>query len=710
MSDEDVKTMPALLNHLSNLWKRRPEWCASDRLDLRCVSTSRSERSNIGARSSRAKWIPVWNARQSVRWSGRTRSGPFRRMSLYGTNKLLWNSKSASYHNKSLREDAWREISSEMGVPVPELKKKMTVLLSSYRREKRRISKSQITGSGRDSIYVSKWFGFDDFNFMQDKCSPNYTTDTMQTSKKRKQEEEDDKMLREAFKILTEPSQVTDPYFSYGQHIANELRKYDSHTLIYVKQAINNIIFEADLGKYSPLYGYTTQEPQNFSSSNTDSLASTSTQANENRIMTMTIHHFLDHLVCLRTEDNLEEDLVEDTDEIEDDSSSSSDEDLNVSRRSRNRNRILDSDDDSLECLQPCPHIASHQDLVIQPERPYIYGKNKHKWATTPRSSNTRASAPNIIHFVPGPTSDARDLVEPIPIFHLYLSDEMIDQLVIYTNAEIEIKKVKYKELTHTISPTSAIELKALLGLLMQSAAIKTIMSSKLVKAALRNAGSVDEQFSVPSLQESSEEVWSDFDSDDSVLDKDYEVPRSFNQILHNSDSIAIPDLDSIGPQCSSSNTQEQIQVVPQSSSSDTQEPIQDVANSSSYKQQVAVEFPHQYKNALAEFKTEVQRFTKLFETNPTIHNLRALGKFANIIKKNNTSEQGQNFILNQIITRRVPRKIKVQSAALSRRKDRGIGKTKSRIQAERPSNTERRTKRKHNLGQNVKMNVRNAR
>ncbi|KAH9629657.1 hypothetical protein HF086_001128 [Spodoptera exigua] len=254
--------MPALLNHLSNLWKRRPEWCASDRLDLRCVSTSRSERSNIGARSSRAKWIPVWNARQSVRWSGRTRSGPFRRMSVF-------------YHASVVAR-----------APIE-------------------------TDRGRDSIYVSKWFGFDDFNFMQDKCSPNYTTDTMQestpqnkgessqktseecytqeqfndiyikTSKKRKQEEEDDKMLREAFKILTEPSQVTDPYFSYGQHIANELRKYDSHTLIYVKQAINNIIFEADLGKYSPLYGYTTQEPQNFSSSNTDSLASTSTQANE---------------------------------------------------------------------------------------------------------------------------------------------------------------------------------------------------------------------------------------------------------------------------------------------------------------------------------------------------------------------------------------------------------------------------------------------
>lgn len=88
-------------------------------------------------------------------------------------------------------------------------------------------------------------------------------------------------MLTKAFKILQETSQATDSYFSYGQHSANELRKYDSLTLIYVKQAINNIIFEADLGRFSPLYGCTTQQSQNLSNSNTDSLASTSTQDNE---------------------------------------------------------------------------------------------------------------------------------------------------------------------------------------------------------------------------------------------------------------------------------------------------------------------------------------------------------------------------------------------------------------------------------------------
>lgn len=59
----------------------------------------------------------------------------------------------------------------------------------------------------------------------------------------------------------------------------------------------------------------------------------------------------------------------------------------------------------------------------------------------------------------------------------------------------------------------------------------------------------VDEQISVPStsgiqnsIQESSEEVWSDFDSDDLVLDKDYEIPKSFNQNINNSDSDSDAD------------------------------------------------------------------------------------------------------------------------------------------------------------------------
>ena len=70
--------------------------------------------------------------------------------------------------------------------------------------------------------------------------------------------EENKTLLLEAFDILkSSVTTPTDPYFTYGQHIANELRRYDPSTLAQVKHAINNVIFEADMGKYS--YGYYTQ-------------------------------------------------------------------------------------------------------------------------------------------------------------------------------------------------------------------------------------------------------------------------------------------------------------------------------------------------------------------------------------------------------------------------------------------------------------------
>ncbi|CAH2208579.1 jg7529 [Pararge aegeria aegeria] len=77
----------------------------------------------------------------------------------------------------------------------------------------------------------------------------------------------------------------------------------------------------------------------------------------------------------------------------------SSDEELNIVRGNRNRNMIFDSDDDSPERLQPHLPECSLENPVIHPGRAYMYGKNKHKWAATPRSSATRASARNVIHF-----------------------------------------------------------------------------------------------------------------------------------------------------------------------------------------------------------------------------------------------------------------------------------------------------------------------
>jgi len=71
----------------------------------------------------------------------------------------------------------------------------------------------------------------------------------------------DSQLIRESFELLKSSMDVIrDPYNSYGQHIANELRKYDSQTLAMVKMAFSNTMFKADMGMLS----YTNSHPTYF--------------------------------------------------------------------------------------------------------------------------------------------------------------------------------------------------------------------------------------------------------------------------------------------------------------------------------------------------------------------------------------------------------------------------------------------------------------
>lgn len=173
------------------------------------------------------------------------------------------------------------------------------------------------------------------------------------------------------------------------------------------------------------------------------------------------------------TEDNLENDFVINTDQSEQESDDS-DQDLIVSRKNRTRRRIIDSDDDITPPEQSPRSQALNQDVILQSSKIYMYGKNKHKWATKPRSSSCRTSSRNIVHFIPGPVGEARNLVDPLPLFHLFFPKDMVNEIVLHTNVEIDLKRKKYKKDIYTISHTSPNEIKALLGLLIQAAAMKS--------------------------------------------------------------------------------------------------------------------------------------------------------------------------------------------------------------------------------------------
>ncbi|KAL3266850.1 hypothetical protein HHI36_011002 [Cryptolaemus montrouzieri] len=211
----------------------------------------------------------------------------------YKQHDLLWNPRNRMYHNKNKRQHAWCEISSLMnGTPIPELKTKMKTLMGTFRSEKSKEKKSNITGTGSQDAYTSKWFAYKSFEFLMDRNQPRETVDTEENqateepmqpslvslplvspppsgdiassdneatpakttakrvaSKRRREPGYDDQRMQEASQVLRGSVPVAnDPCYSYGMYIANELRMFDQRTQAYIKRDIADIFFKAEMG------------------------------------------------------------------------------------------------------------------------------------------------------------------------------------------------------------------------------------------------------------------------------------------------------------------------------------------------------------------------------------------------------------------------------------------------------------------------------
>ncbi|CAG5059861.1 unnamed protein product [Parnassius apollo] len=143
----------------------------------------------------------------------------------------------------------------------------------------------------------------------------------------------------------------------------------------------------------------------------------------------------------------------------------SSDEEIFVSRRSCKR-RFVDSDDNTSDAGQLGSESIQHQQepessFVIRSNKNHPYGKSGYKWSTRPRNPRARTSSRNVIHVVPGPAGVAKEITDPRELILLFISYEMINEMVTYTNSEIDIKKSKYKLEKYTNSHTSTNEVTA---------------------------------------------------------------------------------------------------------------------------------------------------------------------------------------------------------------------------------------------------------
>lgn len=103
-----------------------------------------------------------------------------------------------------------------------------------------------------------------------------------------------------------------------------------------------------------------------------------------------------------------------------------------------------------------------------------LFGKDGYKWSgISPTPETGKTPARNVVYIRPGPVGSAKELTEPIDTFSLFFNDDILTDILIYTNQRILVLQNKYKTQNASTSVTSISELKALFGLLFLAAALK---------------------------------------------------------------------------------------------------------------------------------------------------------------------------------------------------------------------------------------------
>ncbi|XP_038222574.1 uncharacterized protein LOC119840133 [Zerene cesonia] len=214
----------------------------------------------------------------------------------YKNRPMLWDPNHELFRVQTAKYEAWSEIAQMFDMHVTDLRKKFNSIFASHRREKAKV---------RFGTH-SNWFLYDHLSFLPShvnntsktgstvvvktgedqegeedseidldneldvsheeiiiKNEPEVTTPPKKVTLYRKprprivrhivKPKNNERQLSEAMKIIktSTVSKRKDECDSFGEYIAVSLRKHDERTRSMIKQAINNILFEQEMKKYS---------------------------------------------------------------------------------------------------------------------------------------------------------------------------------------------------------------------------------------------------------------------------------------------------------------------------------------------------------------------------------------------------------------------------------------------------------------------------
>lgn len=117
--------------------------------------------------------------------------------------------------------------------------------------------------------------------------------------------------------------------------------------------------------------------------------------------------------------------------------------------------------------------LTGHNSSILTLSQNSVCSRSRYVWSTSKGRTSGRAAAMNIVRAARGPARALRGMVDPLTLFEYFMTHQIMEEIVKWTNSEIHIKKQNYALTTSTQKNTSKEEIRALIGVLVLTAALK---------------------------------------------------------------------------------------------------------------------------------------------------------------------------------------------------------------------------------------------
>ncbi|XP_054737776.1 piggyBac transposable element-derived protein 4-like [Anastrepha obliqua] len=127
-----------------------------------------------------------------------------------------------------------------------------------------------------------------------------------------------------------------------------------------------------------------------------------------------------------------------------------------------------DTDEDNIPL-----HLLRAKSNIIYFNKSILRGKNKHKWST--KKGKSYRYGLNVVHKARGPTRHCKNITGPLQCFQMFITPEIVEEIVQWTNIEIANRQSILLVTTDEAQrkATTSNEMSALIGLLVLTAVKK---------------------------------------------------------------------------------------------------------------------------------------------------------------------------------------------------------------------------------------------